>query len=164
MATSPRATNRTGKTYYLSSKEAIDLVKLYNDFSESKIKESASFSLAIRRLHLAHKRRRWDDVLLDSTIGLESLFAPNQPELKYKVRIRVATYLGDTSEKREQYFNDVGDIYDLRSGIVHGRKEDISRDKGIEAENVLRKSLIQLLNHDEVPNDETWDKLVLNIE
>jgi hypothetical protein len=81
-----------------------------------------SLDVALDRLNLARRRRSPGDKAIDAGICLEALLGDDSPqELTYKLRLRAALLLGTTLDGRRKIRDDVRDLYDLRSSVVHGR-------------------------------------------
>lgn len=55
-------------------------------------------------------------------IGLEALLGTReeQTELSYRFRVRGSVLLADRKSERKNYLKTLGDLYGLRSAIVHG--------------------------------------------
>jgi hypothetical protein len=86
-------------------------------------KDDKPIRLALRRWDSVSDRNSPDDEIIDYWIGLESLFAPDMTqEVTYRVSLRIAAYVGNEPEKRNQLFRDMKSSYGLRSTIVHGAK------------------------------------------
>jgi hypothetical protein len=78
-------------------------------------------ALAIRRtLSAAGPFREPDDGLVDAVIALEALFGTGESEVGFRLQLAVAFLLGDSAEERKQIFDQVGELYDARSRLVHG--------------------------------------------
>jgi Tat protein secretion system quality control protein TatD with DNase activity len=57
-----------------------------------------------------------------SARSLEALFSSGSQELSYRIAHKAASLLGDDENQRAQIFNDIREIYDERSQIVHGAR------------------------------------------
>ncbi|MGB6483759.1 MAG: hypothetical protein WBE86_09770 [Candidatus Acidiferrales bacterium] len=68
-----------------------------------------------------------DLALVSFTTCLESLLSTSEQEISFKLSLRVATFLADENEKREELFQAAKEVYRTRSKIVHGAK--IHRDQ-----------------------------------
>lgn len=81
-------------------------------------------NFAIYRFHLADFRPYMRDRLADYVESLEYLLVPDsgEGEIGYKFRTRGALAIG-TGTSRQQVCQDLDDLYDLRSAIVHGITE-----------------------------------------
>ncbi|QOS99926.1 hypothetical protein JNUCC42_04000 [Brevibacterium sp. JNUCC-42] len=120
--------NRYGINYL---KRSLDGPKLmYTDQTEELFKrlmnEDISFpTVPYRRYLLALEKKSLEDELLDLWIALESLFVPDgkKGEITYKVRARIAYYLGQTPEERIRISNFIKISYNHRSEVVHSGKD-----------------------------------------
>ena len=85
-------------------------------------KDDKSFSLALRRFSQAQERRQPEDRLLDYWIGLEALFSPGTAELRYRISLRVANFVGrsESHGNRREIFEQLKRSYDARSKVAHG--------------------------------------------
>ena len=78
--------------------------------------------LALRRWGNLSERFHEDDAMIDYWIALEALFVPESTqEVRYQASLRVAAFIGSTTEERVRVYKDLRNSYDLRSAIVHGR-------------------------------------------
>ena len=62
-----------------------------------------------------------DDRIIDYTIGLEALLLNIRDELRYRFALRGASILVDAFGDKKQRFQELKDLYDSRSDIVHGQ-------------------------------------------
>ena len=83
--------------------------------------DSHELALPVRRLIDGLGRRRYDDTIIDYSIGLESLLLNVRDELRYRFSLRGASVLADPGEDKKQEFEELRDLYDARSAIVHGQ-------------------------------------------
>ncbi len=87
------------------------------------------FALALHRFGSSYDEARIEDRLLDLWIGLEALFSQQiNAELRYRISLRIAYFLGKTADARRKIFERAKESYDCRSSIVHGEpiKEDLN--------------------------------------
>lgn len=78
-------------------------------------------TLALQRYNSGATRDYATDQLLDSWIGLETLFAPDiGTEITYRIRLRAARFLGRSARERRDLFAFLGESYGARSKIIHG--------------------------------------------
>jgi hypothetical protein len=106
-------------------------------------------TFAIQRFNLCDERSTDDDRLVDSWIALESLLskADERGDLTYRVALRLATFLGDSSAERQVIRSLAKRSYTLRSQVVHGtppekrQKKLLADDLTSETEDLLRKTL-----------------------
>ncbi len=77
--------------------------------------------VALRRLNQAYERVNPEDRLLDHWIALEALFLPSdRDELSFRASMRIAAFLGRSTEERRELFKQMRESYDVRSKVVHG--------------------------------------------
>jgi hypothetical protein len=101
----------------------IDCWETIKGISHDKIR---SLEIAIKRFNYAHEHKDREDSLIDIMIGLESLFLKEIDELRFKLALRVATFLEASvaayKGKKKEVFDGVYGAYKLRSKVVHGEK------------------------------------------
>jgi hypothetical protein len=113
---------------------------------ESNHRKYRHLQLPIRRLRAASQRTVSEDQFVDYIIGLERLLASDTPalEVTFRFRMRGAALLPDEFGNAEARLKLMGDLYTLRSEIVHGNKkataDEIQRHLPI-AERVLKSIL-----------------------
>ena len=80
--------------------------------------------IPIRRLRTAGTRTQREDALVDYVVGLEDLLGKDneRTELSYRFRVRGSVVLSKQRNERRIYLRKLGDLYDMRSSIVHGRR------------------------------------------
>ncbi len=107
---------------------------------------------------------------IDIRIALEALFAPrgNKAELRHRIALRGAWYLGNDPDDRIRYYRLLKRAYDLCSGAVHEgifRRSKASTDDATallnEARNACREALIKRLAEGKQLDDDGWTALVL---
>lgn len=102
--------------------EASELISLW--LSVWKIRKDRSFLIrAIQRLSASTERDSAEDRMIDLAIAGESLFLSgdgNNTELRFRLSLRAASYLGNSREERLQIYKSFLKFYDLRSAVVHG--------------------------------------------
>ena len=109
--------------YHLENNEVSD----FKEFFE-KLKQKPEFlDIPIRYFNYAQTRERPEDKLIDYMIAFEGLFLKEKAELRYRLSLRVAAFLGENLDEKREIFTLMKKAYDLRSNIVHGSsyKEDI---------------------------------------
>jgi len=94
----------------------------WHSVKEVMLSPSHYLSLPLRRLVDGLSRMRLDDKIVDYAIGLEALLLcdSKQDELSYRFRMRGAMVLAEVGEDRHQAFQNLKDLYNARSTIVHG--------------------------------------------
>ncbi len=108
--------------------------------------------LAYRRLRTAASRGQQEDVLIDYVIGLESLLARDTPQLEttFRFRLRGAALLSESFGKPRRRIKRMGDLYSLRSAIVHGSADEADVSATLPfAENAFREIFLWYLDHAE---------------
>lgn len=78
---------------------------------------------AINRLNFAYDNTRVEDRLIDYMIAFEALFLKGNEdqELNYRLALRTAVLLTESSGFREEIFKSMKTAYKLRSLVVHGK-------------------------------------------
>jgi len=129
----------------LQQSEVEDLNKVYARLLTDPGRET---ELAVRRFDRAHARVEPEEKLLDLWIGLEALFSPSDTELRYRIALRVAYFIGSSTE-REDIYSRLLNSYDWRSYIAHGRTGKAPKGTLAEAlestEDYLRRALRRLV-------------------
>ena len=103
-----------------------------------------------------------EDKVLDVAIALERMYELEGGEISFKLKMRAAFFLETSTDGRRQVSQDVGKLYDVRSGIVHKRKKPPSTEtiaatftRGFE---VARRSVVKLLRDGPPPD---WSEMVI---
>ncbi|MFC1919502.1 hypothetical protein ACFLWX_01760 [Chloroflexota bacterium] len=111
-----------GQGYSLSSEEVEGLTEFWPCFLSIMDQEDHYLQLAARRLDAGGGRQNLQDAIVDCVIGLESLLsrAHERTEIRYRFSVRGAVLLADDLSERPKLFKQLKDLYDFRSGIVHG--------------------------------------------
>ena len=65
-----------------------------------------------------------DDQILDVAIALERMYKPGDRGISAKLQSGVAEFLGGVEEERCRTRDEVKRLYDVRSAIIHGPKDD----------------------------------------
>lgn len=108
--------------YVMTKDEIPRLIDFWNFYNKDiEKKEYKRLDTAIRRFNLLYQRGDVSDEIIDLMIAFESLFLEdNEGELKYRLSIYVANFLGEDRNQRKQYHNVIKEAYKLRSSIIHG--------------------------------------------
>lgn len=83
----------------------------------------SSLDMALTMFDRSHQLVAWFDRLVDLSTALEAALIGDGDEnagLKLRLRNRVATLLACDTDSPTDLFKDVGELYDLRSTLVHG--------------------------------------------
>ena len=127
------------------------------------IGNNTRFTLALNRFSSSYDEAKIEDKLLDLWIGLETLFSEGiNMELKYRISLRIAYFLGKTADTRDKILTRTRESYDCRSSIVHGSqiKGDINAITK-QTENYLVASLKRCLASKHVPSGEELDARII---
>lgn len=94
-----------------------------------------------------HDKPRHTDKVLDQMICLEVMFLDRQRgELKLRLGLNVAHFLGNTSEERRVLLELMSSAYDARSSVAHGSvKKPRHRQTLSELDGVVRRCLRRYL-------------------
>jgi hypothetical protein len=125
-------------------REAQRVVSLMLSKSES---ERESFRTPLDRLSLSGRRGRTVDRYLDVGIALESLLAYEDSlttEIRYRLRVRAARFLGGSLGERQRTAKMVDELYGRRSTVGHGKKIANEPKSAKEAGRRLRETLQEL--------------------
>ena len=135
-------------------------------YSES----SSPKSLAIRRFSSGVARTELEDGLVDFTIALEALLLPydeetRRGELGYRFRMHDAHYLAGDVTERSDVVRQLGKVYGVRSGLVHGGNYPGFAEV-VEAYtaaiNFAAKGLLRAL-HEGFPTPEAFNRMLLGM-
>ncbi len=78
-------------------------------------------NLALRRWAAGGQRRNDEVRLIDYWVALEALFLPDSTaELSFRASLRIAAFVGETGQERQQLYKEMRASYDVRSKVVHG--------------------------------------------
>lgn len=130
--------------YALSPEEFTKLREMYELVSRSKRTE---LIVAVERFNSSYERRVPEDQIVDQLIALESMFNRGNSELKFRLAVTIAFFLGKDSKDRRRIYGEIKNAYDRRSEVVHGQK---SRENNIlptvnALNGYLRRALIRML-------------------
>ncbi len=111
-----------GDLYKVDAQETTELKEFWNIFKQFDFNRNKFLDIAIMRLNYAYERPKLEDKLIDFFISLEAMFltGSEKSELRYRLAIRMAKFLGTTPENKNQIFGDIKKAYRLRSEVVHG--------------------------------------------
>jgi hypothetical protein len=113
------------------------------------LQDNSRTRLALRRWDVLPERLNQDDALIDCWIAFESLFVPDSfQEVRYRASLRIATFIGETPEEREQIYRELKKSYELRSKIVHGAVSSTRNKSELigKTRSYLRRALLKLLS------------------
>lgn len=160
-ATSGPSPASMGPRYVLTLGERGDLLSVYEALTQGTVPKQ--LKVALDRFNYAYNRTRPDDRLIDYWIALEALFLPDEPpqELRYRASLRVAYFVSQGPEEREETFTQIRRSYDVRSAIVHGRESEDAPQIAQFTEDVLRRALRRAVVAPESLDTQQLDKLIL---
>lgn len=156
-----------GSKYILEEKEGTILLQIWKNFNDLKT-ENRFIEIAIEKFDNAVFRQRAEDKLVDYISAIEALFlgADEKAELEYRLALRIATFIGESSNERVFIRNILKAAYAQRSCIVHGKKLKITQingkrysieDLSVHLEDYTRRSLQKFIemaarkiNHEEL--------------
>lgn len=159
----PADENRQTFASYLLKKEQLTMLK--EVFDRLQIDLEPEVKIALGRFTSSYDRPKYlpfdlpdnspgtADSLIDLWVALEALFSPSDGELRYRIALRVAYYIGSPEEREEIYLTLV-DSYDLRSQVVHGRTLEVGTTKKLKldpsealrrTEDYLRRALRNII-------------------
>jgi len=150
----PSSMNSINKYVFLNE----DIQKL-KDIFKAVNNCNRKVEIALNRLNRVPGRKNPIDWLIDLMIGFEAIYLTGNTELSFRLAIRVARHLGKDETERKNIYNAISCAYGLRSEILHGSENDITKSRNfkkggwktpykvvIELEELLRKSLLDILS------------------
>jgi hypothetical protein len=133
---------------------------LFTDWIDLAETRRMELRVPMQRLNSAMRRPSLVDSAIDLGIVLESIFLPDGGgALTFRLRVRVARWLGSTPEERRRLSATVGDLYAVRSKAVHeGRVPDTihqrtTRELLEEGYELTARALVALISK----GDPDWD-------
>jgi len=110
--------------YGLSQPEVNDLSSVSSELGSENVTRHGPLNNAIRRYEYAGERQRPEDRIIDLMIAAESLFLHDsrgdRGELRYRLAVRAAFFLGSSPPSRRQVFDLMTHAYQIRSKVAHG--------------------------------------------
>lgn len=141
----------------VDDKVASDLTTVWSRLHSSNVVKDVD--LPFRRWFGAADRLNDSDKLIDYWIAFESLFSPDSSqEVKFRVSLRIAAYLGETPDERETIYQEMRHSYDWRSAVVHGtnpnNQKKLNKHGTLQITSgktraYLRRALLRILKSDE---------------
>ena len=120
--------------------------------------------VALRRFTLIHDQPRHSDRILDQVIILEALFLDRseKQELSYRLRMRVAHFIGDTLGDRVNNVDLINAAYKMRSAIAHG-DEPSAADENTQKEldRIIQRVLVRYLEEAATRRDRSLHQMIL---
>lgn len=114
------------KKYELDDYGSKKLRDFWTRFSPALNRDSldhrTNIELAVGRFAMTNYRESVTDHIVDTIVGLEALFVPENNELPYRLANRACMVLGNSDREREYVHQLIKTGYRVRSKIVHGGK------------------------------------------
>ncbi|WP_406702957.1 HEPN domain-containing protein [Streptomyces albidoflavus] len=160
----------TQKWSTVTEKDAVEIARIAGESQKYDLtqKKTATHALALHRYHLGMAKESDVESLLDFVISLEAILLPRDSQvghsdLSYRFKVHGAHYLASTTDERHEIYKRMGNLYTLRSVLVHGGKypdaATISTAQS-DAEGFARKALNRALRQG-FPQAQTFIDLVL---
>ena len=152
------------ETVNLNPSALSETQQLYVERKSSRFRDLESVITRLSEALVRSGRFHADDKILDVAIALEQMYELDRGEISYKLKTRAACLLESDFNRRKNVFQDVSDLYEVRSGIVHRRsqKKKLSTekktgafDKGFQ---VARRTVVKLVQEGSPRN---WNEIVL---
>lgn len=90
------------------------------DTPSGKAKNVSPLVVAIGRFNRSLRPALWQDKVVDLAVALEAALVSEKVENTLRLRTRAARLLAVPDDPAEAIFDDVGDLYAMRSMVVHG--------------------------------------------
>jgi hypothetical protein len=148
----------SGPQYLLSGKEVNEFRDFWSRFEKIDLEHYSSLNIAVERFNYAYERNRLEDKLIDYMIAFEALFSKKGEtgEFRHKLSTRVSRLLKQNYEERKEIAKIMKEIYDKRSTIIHGERDNLTLEFINLVEDLLRASIksflekLKIFGHDEV--------------
>lgn len=149
------------------SKKIPELLRLYKELLALDKNISKIITMVIPRWIKAKK----DKNIIDLMIAFESIcINDSSSELSYRLGHRVAWYLGDNKEHRQQIFKKFKNVYKMRSEMVHtGKIKALNNNTNLSilnaatgdityVEDLCKDLILAIIKNNKTPN---WDDLIM---
>ena len=161
----------------MDAKRLYKILEIFDQKTDGQFNQKAkgTFQIAIERWRQS-KTYQNSDKMIDLCIAFESLYLPGiKDELKFRLGVRAAWFLGENKDDRKRLLTDFKKIYDCRSTVVHGgelkksitiEKEPVPMSKLItRAQDLCQKSIVKIIKqyseNGKYPENDYWDNLIL---
>jgi hypothetical protein len=123
--------------YHLTDEDIPKLVEFYRKFES--LPNTGPIKSALSSFDSSFYRDRFEDRLVDCVTSFEALLLEEETELQFRLALRVAALLGNSSDEREMLFNQTKKAYRIRSAIVHGADSQrvVKELKGVKIHNFV---------------------------
>lgn len=110
--------------------------------------------LAFENFETSYEVRSINIAFLSLMNGLEALFNPGEHELRYRLSRNCAVLLGTDRKNSNDIYEDIKQLYDLRSAIVHAyKKVTVKQEDLYRLRDYVRRSIKTLLKVDKPKNE-----------
>lgn len=148
-----------GKKCILTSKDTASYKSTWDKIQ--KCENDNELKIALTRFGYAIDRRNIADRILDSFIGLESLYLPDgNSELTFRLSLRASKMLGDSPDKQEDIFKFLKQMYDVRSKVAHGKKIETKDEDLNRLENLFQNSILKYIEDKSKYKKENLDRII----
>jgi hypothetical protein len=118
-----------GRTRYrLRSGISAAELSTYYSTVETAVSRKPGLLLSLRRINLSLSNAEFEDQVVDLTMGLESLI-PGKDELRFRFALYHSFITEPDPSKRQERFELLQTLYDVRSLIVHSAEESRAAEK-----------------------------------
>lgn len=121
-------------TASFSSKACDEVEFLFGALQDPRVKRHRGLAQSARRFGYAMEDHREEDRIVDVMVAAEALFlgdagsAQDRGELKYRLSLRAAYFMGKDAAERHKIFKFMKSAYDARSSIAHGGQPSSFKD------------------------------------
>lgn len=146
-------------------KEIDKLTRKLKGIAEQRFARALQFFTDACRMSPPHK-------FVALTIPLEALFSTTSREITFQLSSRMAWFLEpDDFTKRQKLFNNIQDLYNIRSKIVHGAKYDSKKVEEMvwDLEDLNRRVFSKILSCDPIykmllnKNQKKWEQYLIGL-
>lgn len=126
--------------------------------------------MCISRFNKSYTRTSIADVIIDLVVAMEAITSETKDSLSYKIKTQLARLIETDKTKRKELAGKIGDIYAIRSQLVHGGKINKKKIKNKqfantrtlleESRTVLRNAITRLLRLMKI---KTYEEIFENI-
>lgn len=95
--------------------------------------------------------------LLQEAIALESLCSTDTTEVTHRIAVTCAVLLGSTQGERKKIYKEAKDLYGIRSRVVHGSGQRVTKEELKRIEQLARRLLRYVLKDDVLQKFRTRD-------
>ena len=128
----------------------------------------SGLDLAIARWRRSKRPTTTYDQLIEIRIALEAVLLNDDKgvigEKRHRLAIRGAWFLGETFDKRKEYFKILRKVYDIASNVIHAGKPEEKNEHELsniisDAQNLCRDAILQIARARKAPD---WTDVILD--